>query len=142
MLKLLFSNDKYQSSKLNFALLFLRVTIGLTMAIAHGFGKLPVQEGLVQGVASMGFPFTISPVAFAWGAALAEFAGGIFIALGLATRLSALMWIATMGGAALVVHAADPFRIKELAFVYLFCGIFFLITGAGKYSVDGAINRA
>ena len=142
MLKLLFSNDKYQSKKLNFALLFLRVSLGLVMAFGHGFLKLPVQDGLVQGVAAMGFPFAIAPVAFAWAAALAEFCGGLFIALGLATRLSALLWIFTMTSAAFVVHAADPFDIKERAFLYLFSGIFFLLAGAGKYSVDGAINRA
>lgn len=138
MLKLLFSNDKYQSTKINLALLFLRVTLGLTMAFAHGLGKLPVQEGFVQGVAAMGFPM---PVVFAWAAALAEFLGGLFIALGLATRISSFMWIGTMGVAAFITHAADPFRVKELAFIYLFAGIFFLISGAGRYSIDGAINR-
>jgi len=138
MLNVLLSNEKYQSTKLNVGLLFLRLTAGLTMAFAHGFGKIPVQDGLVQGVAAMGLPL---PEFFAWAAALAEFLGGIFIALGLATRLSSLTWIATMAGAAFVVHGADPFQNKELAFIYLFIGIFFFFAGAGKYSVDGAINR-
>lgn len=138
MLRLIFSNDKYDSAKVNIALLFLRLTLGLTMAFAHGLGKLPVGDDLVQGVSAMGFPM---PVFFAWAAALAEFLGGLFIALGLATRLSAIGWIVTMATAMFMVHAADPFMVKERALLYLAGAIFFLIAGAGRYSIDGAINR-
>lgn len=139
MKKILFHCENYSSTALNGGLLLLRVTFGLTMAFAHGLGKIPPGEQFVGGVANMGFPL---PIVFAWGAALSEFFGGVFIALGLATRLAAASWVGTMGVAALIVHAADPFMRKELAFAYLVVGLFFFIVGAGKYSVDGMINKA
>lgn len=114
-------------------LLLFRLFVGLTMAIAHGYGKLPPSEQLIQGVAGMGFPM---PVVFAWAAALAEFLGGIAIAIGLFTRFSALSLGFTMAMAAFIVHAQDAFQVKELAFFYLASCVLLIFTGAGKYSVD------
>src|SRR5688500_19525649 len=96
-------------------LLVLRAFAGLSLALAHGRTKLPPPEKLVQGVESMGFPM---PHFFAWCAALAEFGGGILLALGLLTRPAAAMILFTMGVAAFRVHAADPYQVKELAFMY------------------------
>jgi putative oxidoreductase len=59
-------------------------------------------------------------VVFAWAAALSEFLGGIFLALGLFTRLAAFFIACTMLVAILGVHAADPYQKKELAFMYFF----------------------
>ena len=138
MKKILFHCELYQSAALNLGLLFLRVAFGLTMAFSHGIGKIPPSDSFIGNVAKMGFPL---PAAFAWGASLSEFLGGLFLALGLATRLSALSRVVTMGVAAFVVHASDPFRTKELSLAYLVVGVFYFFTGAGKYSVDGLINK-
>lgn len=119
-------------------LLLFRVFIGASMAFAHGLGKIPPPEQLIQGVTGMGFPM---PVVFAWAAALSEFAGGILIALGLLTRPAALFLGFTMAVAAFVVHAADPFQVKEMALLFLAACVLLLFTGAGKYSVDRLINR-
>lgn len=54
----------------DFGLLIFRLFIGLTMAFAHGWGKLPPPQMLVDGLSSMGFPL---PIFFAWCAALSEF---------------------------------------------------------------------
>ena len=113
--------------------LLFRFFIGAAMALAHGFGKLPPSEQLVQGVAGMGFPV---PVLFAWMAALAEFLGGLFIAAGLFTRISAFFLGFTMAVAAFVVHGADPFNVKEMALLYLFSCVLLVFTGAGRYSAD------
>lgn len=138
MKKLLFHCENYQSTALNGAILLLRLSFGLTMAFAHGLGKIPPSSQLIDGVTGMGFPM---PIAFAWAAALSEFLGGLFIALGLATRLSALSLSITMSVAAFIVHASDPFRVKEMALAYLVVAIFVFIAGPGKYSIDGMINR-
>lgn len=115
------------------ALVILRVFVGLTMAFAHGLGKVPPPDMLVQGLTSMGFP---APLFFAWCAALAEFAGGLLIAVGLLTRPAAAALAFTMGVAGFVAHAADPFQMKELSLMYLVVSVFFLLNGAGKYSLD------
>lgn len=115
-----------------------RVFVGLTMAFAHGLSKLPPSEQMLQGVEGMGFPL---PVVFAWAAALSEFAGGIFIALGLFTRWAAVFLGFTMGVAAFVVHAADPFQKKEMALLYLFACILIFFLGSGRFSVDRLICK-
>ena len=120
------------------ALTLLRVFIGLTMAFSHGLGKMPPPDMLIGGLESMGFP---APVFFAWCASLAELVGGIFLAIGLLTRPSALFVVITMAVAAFVAHAADPFEKKEMALLYLFAALFFVLHGAGRWSVDHLITR-
>lgn len=119
-------------------LLLLRVGVGLTMALAHGLGKLPPSAEFVAGTADLGFPL---PVVFAWAAALSEFAGALLVALGLATRPAALLVVATMAVAFFVAHASDPFGDREPAFVF---GVVFgavALLGAGRYSLDAALER-
>ncbi|MEQ8425789.1 MAG: DoxX family protein, partial [Cyclobacteriaceae bacterium] len=111
----------------------LRLFAGLFMAFGHGLGKMPPSDGLIGGVENLGFPI---PSFFAWMAVLSEFLGGIFIALGLFTRPAAFFWICTMGAAAFLRHADDPFGTKEKALLYLTIGICLLFTGSGKYGVS------
>lgn len=119
-------------------LLLFRLFAGLAMAYAHGLGKVPPPEQLVAGVAAMGFPL---PILFAWSAALSELVGGALIAVGLFTRWAAAFLGFTMAVAGFVVHAADPFNVKELAFFYLAACILLVFTGAGKYSLDKVLKR-
>ena len=116
----------------------LRVFAGLAMALTHGFGKIPPPEMLVNGISSMGMP---APELFAWMAALAEFAGGILLAMGLLTRPAALFLASTMLVAGFIVHGADPFNVKEMAFLYLVIYLVFLARGAGKWSLDYLISK-
>jgi len=120
-------------------LLLLRVGFGLGIA-RHGYGK--VFEGgatsMVEGVGKMGFPV---PVVFAWAAALSEFAGGVLMALGLATRVAALFVAATMATAAFVHHAQDPLSVKELALAYFTASCTILFTGPGLFSLDRLLGN-
>lgn len=132
-------STKNQSSQIDdLALTILRTFIGFTMAFGHGLGKMPPSEQLVGGVEAMGFP---APVLFAWAASLAEFVGGILIAIGLATRPAAASLAFTMVIAAFVAHAADPFATKEMALLYLVTSLFFALKGAGNWSVDAFICK-
>lgn len=119
-------------------LLLFRLFIGITMAFAHGMGKLPPNEQLIGGVAAIGFPM---PVIFAWMAALSEFLGGLCLAAGLFTRYAAAFLGFTMAVAAFVVHSQDPFQTKEMALLYLFACVLFLFCGAGGYSLDRKIRN-
>ena len=123
----------------NIGLLWLRVLMGAGIA-SHGYAK--VFGGNIaqfaQGVAKMGFPL---PDVFAWAAALSEFVGGILIVVGLFTRPAALFVFITMVVAFFVRHAADPFQVKELAFLYGTVAGALLLTGAGKASVDGIFKK-
>jgi len=135
--RIIFHAENYSSPALNLGLLILRVSIGLFMAFGHGLGKLPVSAGFIGAVAKMGMPM---PELFAWCAALSEFFGGLFIALGLATRIFSVSLAFTMAVAGFLVHGADPFATKEKAFLYLITCVVLFFTGPGKYSIDGLIN--
>jgi len=88
---------------------------------------------LISGAANIGFP---SPALFAWAAALSEFVGGAFLALGFLTRVSSFFICCTMLTALIGVHRADPFQKQELAFLYFFIAFAFMLKGAGDWSID------
>lgn len=137
MKKLIFSTSPESSFFSEVLMTLARVATGLMMAFGHGWSKMPPPDRLVEGVGAMGFPF---PVLFAWSASLSEFAGGLLIAIGLATRPSALFLAITMTVAAFVAHAADPFERKEMALLYLVLSLIFVARGSGKFSVDHLIG--
>ena len=142
------------------ALLILRLA-GLGLALAHGWGKVVMLasgggDGFTQAVAAMGFPM---PGVFAWAAALAEFAGGLAVALGLATRPAAAAAAFTMAVAAFGRHhahdrllalvglgQATPEQIKawgnpELALLYLLALLTLALTGGGRFALDARLSR-
>jgi putative oxidoreductase len=81
----------------------------------------------------MGFP---SPAFFAWMAALGEFAGGLMLAAGLATRLGGYWVACVMGVAAFVQHGADPLEKKELALAFMIAALALAMTGGGRFAIE------
>lgn len=138
MKKILMPLTQHHPLGTDLGLLFLRVSIGLTMAFAHGWGKIPPSAGFIDAVGNLGFPL---PGFFAWMAALSEFAGALLITLGLLTRPSAALLAITMAVAFFLQHAADPFRVKELAFIFMCTSITLMLTGAGRFSLDNILSR-
>lgn len=120
----------------DFGLLVLRVAAGLSMAFGHGIKKLPPPQQFVDGVTKMGMPAIM-----AWGATVAEFGGGLLIAIGLFTRPAAALWMITMGVALVGVHRNDPFARMELALLYLAMGLLFFLAGPGRFAVDRLIRK-
>jgi putative oxidoreductase len=125
-------------SQQDIALAVVRVGFGLSLALAHGLGKLSHPDQFVNGLTQGGFP---APALLAWVAILSEFAGGLLLALGLFARPAAAFVIGTLGVAAFHVHAADPYQKKELALAYVVIGLAILIAGPGRYSVDALLAR-
>lgn len=138
MLKNCFASPLDHDNKASAALLVARLLFGGLMAFTHGLGKLPPPDMMVEGLGAMGLPM---PGPMAWAAALAEFAGGVLIAVGLLTRPAALLWLITMAVAAFVAHAADPIGKKELALLYLGFSVVLLGSGAGKFSLDYFLGK-
>lgn len=118
-------------------MLLFRVYAGLALAYQHGRVKLPPSEGFLGRVEGLGFP---SPELFAWLAAFAEFGGGILLALGLLTRPIAAFIAIHFVIVAFLAHAGDPFGRRELPLFFLFTGVMFMLTGAGRYAVDALIR--
>ena len=76
------------------------------------------------------------PEVFAWAGALSEFAGGLLLMVGFATRFAALAVFGTMTVAVFVAHGGDPFAKKELALAYWTIAGTLFFTGPGRFSID------
>lgn len=120
-------------------LALLRIFAGVSLALAHGINKMPPAEGFVARIAGFGFP---APELFAWFSGFAEFAGGMLLAAGVVTRPVAALIVINMTVAVVFGHAGDPFARRELPLLFLFVALMFAFTGAGRYSVDGAVARS
>ncbi|NCA81206.1 MAG: DoxX family protein [Opitutae bacterium] len=122
----------------NVGLLILRVFIGGAL-LTHGWGKMfGGLDGFTQGVAGMGIPL---PQVSAFLAAFAESFGAILLALGLLTRPAAFLIAATMAVAVFVAHGGQPFSAQETAWLYLVPALFFLLKGAGRWSLDALVSQ-
>lgn len=113
-------------------LLILRTAFGCLMLV-HGIQKVMSFSDLVEQFPDpIGLGSQFSLVA----AMGAEIGCSLLLILGLGTRLAAIPLAFTMLVALFVVHANDPWKIKELAAVYLCVYVSLMFTGAGKFSLD------
>ena len=138
MRHLLFGTPSAHPRATDLGLLLLRLVGGLSLALAHGIGKVPPSAGFMANVERLGFPL---PALFAWAAGLAELGGGLLLAVGLLTRPAALLVAGYFVFVTLVAHAGDPFEDREKSILFLMVGLVLLCTGPGRYSADAALAR-
>jgi putative oxidoreductase len=127
-------------------LLLIQVVVGALVA-GHGAQKLfgvfggPGLDGFGGFLGSIGLR-PAGPLAFAAGAG--EFAGGILLALGLATPLAALLIVSVMLVAVRTAHAGKgPWAGDggwELNLTYAVVALGLAANGAGAWSLDAAIG--
>jgi putative oxidoreductase len=129
-----------------FGLLILRVVVGLILA-GHGAQKLfgwwggPGMNGWTATVAKL----RIRPAQpWAWIAALAEFGGGLLLALGLLSPLGNLAIAGSMLVAIVTVHLSRGFWVSKGGYEFnlaLIAAVAALaLTGPGAYSLDAALG--
>ena len=116
-------------------LLILRLVAGASM-LTHGYPKL---QKVLNGNFQFGDPLGLGPEVSLILAVFAELICSALVIIGLTTRLAVLPLIVTMGVAFFIVHGADPFKVKELALIYLSIFLALFFTGPGKFSADRAI---
>ena len=127
-------------------LLFMRIVWGVQLMQA-GWGKLTHIDKPIEYFTSLNIPF---PVENAWLVGFTETFGGLFLALGLLSRLTCLpliinfivAYIATEqeGLKDLLSFDTDKFT-GDTAFPYLATAVVVLIFGPGVYSVDYLLAR-
>lgn len=127
-------------------LLMLRLIVGLTMT-AHGAQKL---FGWFGGYGLQGTAGFLEKLGFVPGrrnallAGIAEFLGGLLLALGLATPLAATLIISVMFVAVATVHAKNGFFNSNQGFEYnltlAVVALSVAIIGAGPLSLDAALG--
>ena len=136
---------KYMGIPHSLFLLLIRVYWGWLFFQA-GFGKFTHLERTAQFFGSLGLP---SPEIMAIFIASVETFGGIFLFLGLASRLTGLVLAGNMIGAFLVAHREALFHIiskpddfyMALPFSFLFASLVILFCGGGKFSLDYLIKK-
>lgn len=120
-------------------LLILRVWVGASMAILHGWVKLANFSGYSGKLPD---PFGVGPTATLSLVIVAELLCAVFIVLGLFTRLSALILGVTMVFAFKLGHGMKLSGAGngEVAFLFLGACVALLFAGAGKFSVDAKMG--
>jgi putative oxidoreductase len=133
------------SRRVNFALLFTRIAVGIVF-FAHGGQKVFGWFGgkglaaTVDGMTKMGMPAVV-PYLVAFG----ELTAGLGLIVGLLTRIAAGGMFIEMLGAVLIVHWRNGFFAENRGFEYpltlcLVC-LALMFTGAGAYSLDALLHR-
>lgn len=131
---------RYETTRpntLDWGLLFLRVGAGLLMAV-HGWGKLQM---LLSGNVQFADPIGIGEMPSLILAVFAELVCALLVVIGFKVRWASIPVAITMLVAAFIVHGTDPWQKKELAVVYAVIFIALVLTGGGRYSVDGNLAR-
>jgi putative oxidoreductase len=126
-------------------LLFVRLYWGWQLA-QSGWGKLHNLDKVVEFFTSLSLPFPAQMAVFI---ACVEFFGGIFFALGLFSRMTALvltinmlMAYITADREAFFSFFSDPDKFSAAApYVFLFASVLVFIFGPGKLCVDELLRR-
>ena len=84
-------------------------------------------------LAKSGFP---QPLAAAYLSAYAQFITGILLLIGLFTRFAAAVVVINFIVALVMVHRGLPFNANIAPMAMLVGGLFFLVYGAPRYSLD------
>ena len=126
-----------QSSDLG--LLVLRLWLGGTLLIIHGWQKL---DNFSKMAPKFDDPLHIGPKYSLILAIFAEVVCSILLVLGLFTRFAALSCIILLAVAFFMVHHAALSGAKsgELAFVYLAGFVALFLAGGGRFSVDAGLS--
>lgn len=123
---------------IDFALLLLRVFLGLTMMVGHGWGKMiKMFNGDFAFASVLGMSEKTSMIL----AVIAEVLCALLLAFGIFTRLALIPLIITMAVAVFIIHADDPFNKQEFGLLFMVPFITLFFTGPGKYSVDYLIFK-
>ncbi len=125
-------------------LLALRLYWGWQLA-QSGWGKLHHLSNVAEYFSTLGLPMPAQMAVFI---ACVEFFGGIFLALGLLSKITALVLTVNLTMAyvigdreALLSFFSDPDKfIAAAPFAFLFVSLIVLIFGAGKISLDTALS--
>ena len=118
-------------------LLIVRLLAG-GMMLTHGLPKFDRLFG--EGPVKFADPFGLGPEISLGLAIFAEVGCSLLVMIGFKTRWATIPLMITMLVAAFYAHAADPFGKKELSLLFFTLFLSILVSGGGKYSVDGGIR--
>ena len=138
MLKRFLFPVKPDGTFISVILLIVRVVFGV-MLMNHGIDKWANYQELsavFPDPLGIGSPLSLGLAIFG------ELACSMAFIIGFLYWLAMIPMIFTMCVAFFIVHADDPFAVKELAFVYLVVFVLMYIVGPGKFAVDRWISKS
>jgi putative oxidoreductase len=140
------STDAIDTQLLDLGLALVRLVFGLIFA-AHGSQKL---FGWFGGYGLAGTAGWLESIGFrpgrryATAAALAEFLGGLLLALGFLGPVGPALMISVMVVAMITVHRVNPFFVAtngiEHPLMFAIVALALALTGPGHYSLDYALG--
>ena len=129
--RFLFANNSY-----DLGLTTVRIFAGIII-IPFGMEMFDgeAMSGYTKWLTDIGLPL---PGFMAYLGKVAELVGGIFLILGLLTRLASVFLMITM---AVITFVMSSGSITDMTFLLLLLFAVYLFSGGGKYSVDALIAK-
>lgn len=127
-----------KDSLANMGLLVLRFSISTFMILLHGWPKL---MNYSEGKNTFPELLGLGPENGLILAIFAEIICSFLLALGILSRIVVIPLAFTMLVASFIVNADQNFIVKEKALIYFIIYLFFMLVGAGKYSIDHYIKQ-
>jgi putative oxidoreductase len=108
---------------------------------AKNLDLFQVSPWFPEDVAKFGFPFSLSPLFFAWMAAATEAIGGLLYAVGIGTRIFAFLIMCTMLVAIFYQKWGEGTWSMLPAMSFLWISMYTIVTGSGRLGIDRLIAR-
>ncbi|MFZ4545469.1 MAG: DoxX family protein [Saprospiraceae bacterium] len=107
----------------------------------NNLGFFEVAFWFPNDVAAYGGIFAMFPVFFAWMGAFSEAVGGIFLVLGLQTRVASFLVFCTMLVAIFMqqIHAGTWNMLPAAGFLWV--ALYGMILGSGRFGIDYLLTR-
>ncbi len=124
-------------------LLLLRCYAGLSLFLTVGRGRFDIRSWQIDPV-FMGMVNTLNlpaPILFAALAIFAETVGALLFAVGLGTRLWALMLTVTLGLAAFAINRVHFYRELHVTQLLFWVFVCFVFIGSGRVSLDSVLRK-
>jgi putative oxidoreductase len=109
------------------------------MMLTHGIPKFDRLFG--EGPVKFADPFGLGPEISLGLVLFAEVGCSLLVMLGFKTRWATLPLLFTMLMASFFAHGSDPFSDKELSLLFFTLFLSILISGGGRYSLDGLMGK-
>ncbi len=119
---------------------------GMPWSITKEIGLFQVASWFPEDVARFGIPFSLAPTLFAWLGAASEAIGGIFLAMGLGTRIVGSFVAITMLTAIFLQKWPDAIEYGSTwpllpAAGFLWISLNAIMFGSGKFGIDALLSK-
>ena len=131
-------HTKLPHNRADYVLLFYRVAISTSFLFIHGAKKIINFQDEVQHIPD---PFNMGGYTATVIAIFSNVVCSIFVALGLFTRAFAIGAFMIPFIGLLIVHAGDPWAVKDVPLMYSIAFAVIIVLGPGKFSLDRVISK-